>query len=182
MNTKLTLITAFLLGTFAIASAQPKEIKDGMKAAYDKLAQAYNKRDIDAVMNMTSGDFEWKMLDGTVVKRDKAKDSLKELFTKIDTGKWTVKLTNTLGAGSLAETTAEFTFDGTLLDASKKPYKAAIISVERQTWHQDKSGWHQTKSEIISQKTVTGGLKAIPNVDSGGTGSSGGGYRKIIAF
>jgi hypothetical protein len=165
-----------ILGAFLAASggvfAQSKDYKDSMHKIYADLEAAYNKRDADAIIAPLSPSYSWKMVDGKTLNLSDAKKEIKSELGMIQNGKWHVDIVSLIGGPSFVMVTVQYSFKGSMIDDSKRPYNVELSSTERQTWIKGSGGWQQTNDEILGVKSRADGQRVNPTIavaqDTGG--------------
>lgn len=154
--------------------AQTQATRQVLETRYGTLADAYNKKDVKAILSHTTSDYTWQMLDGKVLKRKEAEQALKDDLANTETGKWAVKMKSLMVSGPIATVTLQMHFNGTKLDPAKKTYKFEMDSTERQTWQQDNGQWMLKSDVVLAMRSASNGQKLSPQVDSTRTIGEGG--------
>jgi hypothetical protein len=170
---RLVCVSLSSMALCSLGLCQSQRLKQDMHAVYDTLSFAYNKHDIDAVMALTTPDYKWTLIDGKALNRAEARAAIQDQFSKTQGGTWQINIKNVMGVNSVATAVVEYHFLGTMLDNSKKTYKADVTTTERQNWVRTKEGWRQSSDAVLAQHSSRSILKVTPNVDSNQNGNGG---------
>lgn len=159
-------ILALVGGLTAASLAQPPQVREALHQAYDALTRAYNSGNVDAIMQYTTPDFNWRLSDGKTISRAAARASIKQELSKIQSGHWRIDIQSVVAQPVAATVVVTYTFRGIMLDNSNKPYRATFMSKERQNWLKTPSGWKQTMDAELDQKVINNGRTSLPNIDT----------------
>lgn len=130
-----------------------------MQMQYNKMAAAYKKQNLDAVLAMIAADATFKSAEGKVFTRDDIERNLKAQFAsaKTDNLTFAIKSIRRVGQNVICEvTTTQIVVPNGQKTA--KPQKLSAQITSRDTWMRKGAGWVQTAGEQMGKPVV----RAIP--------------------
>ncbi|MFN3652077.1 MAG: nuclear transport factor 2 family protein [Armatimonadota bacterium] len=150
----------------AVLSAGSATANDAVKKAiggrYKQYEQAYQKRDVPAMMKLTTSDFVVHLPGGRKFTRKQAETELKSQFQMLPAGgSFSVTIRKVELKGAQATVIAAERAKHTLAGPDGKKMPVLIASESRDVWVKKGSQWLLKSSTMLNQKITSNG-KPVP--------------------
>ncbi len=129
-----------------------------LESRYAEFVQAYLRKDVQALPNYMTSDFQARQREGGTANRQETIATLQRAFGSVNqVRKSNVTVEKVSLRGNDATTTARVQFDGTITDRNGKGHALVADNQYRDTWTRTADGWKIRRSEPLRLRVTLDG-------------------------